>query len=250
MTYQHGRFTWFECYTNDVERARVFYSELFGWNIDPMEMTDGSIYQLIKSGQTGVGGLMSLASEHPTDPFWLSYLSVANVDEIARRIVSEGGTSVQEGFDVPGVGRIAVVQDPQGAILALFKGETGDPEEAEGPGSWWWNELWTSSEEDALEFYRTVFGYSQDSMEMDEGIYYVLMQGDLPRGGLMQSPDERLQPSWLPYVRVEDCDRTAERATTLGGRVLSPPSDIPNVGRAVVLNDPVGAMIAAIAPVN
>lgn len=250
MTYQHGRFTWFECYTSDVERARVFYSELFGWTIDPMEMSDGSIYQLIKSGQTGIGGLMSLASEHPTDPFWLSYLSVANVDEIARRVVSEGGTSVQQGFDVPGVGRIAVVQDPQRAILALFKGETGDPEEAEGPGSWWWNELWTSSDEDALKFYRTVFGYSQDSMETGEDTYYVLMQGDLPRGGLMQSPDDRLQPNWLPYVRVEDCDITSERATTLGGSVLSPPSDIPNVGRAVILSDPVGAMIAAIAPVN
>lgn len=251
MTYQHGRFTWFECYTNDVERVRVFYSELFGWNIDPMQRSDGSIYQLIKSGQTGIGGLMSLTPDHATQPFWLSYLSVANVDEIARRVVSEGGTRVQEGFDIPGVGRIAVVQDPQGAILALFKGETGDPEEAEGPGSWWWNELWTTSDQDALRFYRAVFGYSQDSMEMgDESTYYILMQGDLPRGGLMQSPDELLPPNWLPYVRVEDCDRTAEGATTLGGKVLSPPSDIPNVGRVTVLSDPSGARIAAIAPTN
>lgn len=250
MTYQHGRFTWFEHCTHDTERARVFYSELLGWTIDPVEMSDGSIYQLIKSGQVGVGGLITLASDHTTAPFWLSYLSVANVDEVARRVVEEGGSMVKEGVDLPGVGRIAVVQDPQRAVLALFKGEIGDPEEAEGPGCWWWNELWTKSDLDAIDFYRSVFGYGQDSLELREGTYYLLMQGDLPRGGVMQSTDERVQPGWLPYVRVEDCDHTAERAVTLGGSVLSPPSDIPNVGRAVVLSDPGGARIAAIAPVN
>jgi hypothetical protein len=251
MSYQHGRFTWFECYSNDVERSRVFYSELFGWTIEPLEMSDGSTYELIKNGQTDIGGLMPLMAEQGPHPFWLSYLSVAKVDETAARLASSGGTTLRDGFDIPGVGRIAVVADPQGAIFALFKGATGDPEEAEGPGSWWWNELWTTSTEDALHFYKSVFGYTHDSMEMpDGGTYYILTQGEQSRAGLMTSPAVEIPPNWLPYVRVDDCDQIAERAAALKGKVLWPPNDIPNVGRATVLADPTGATIAAIAPVN
>jgi len=131
MSYQHGRFTWFECYSNDVERSRVFYSELFGWTIDPMEMADGSTYEVIQCGPTAIGGLMPLLATQGSHPFWLSYLSVANVDKTAARVSSNGGATLREGFDVPGVGRIAIIADPQGAVLALFKGATGDPEEAE-----------------------------------------------------------------------------------------------------------------------
>jgi uncharacterized protein len=165
MSYQHGRFTWFECYSNDVLRSRVFYSELFGWVIEPMKLDDGSSYELIRSGSTGIGGLMPLMAEQASHPFWLSYLSVANVDQTAARVVSNGGATLREGFDIPGVGRIAIVADLQGAILALFKGTTGDPQPAEGPGSWWWNELWCRSAEDALQFYKSVFGYTHDSTE-------------------------------------------------------------------------------------
>jgi predicted enzyme related to lactoylglutathione lyase len=251
MSYQHGRFTWFECHSSDLERSRVFHSELLGWAIEPMEMADGSTYELIRSGSTGIGGLTTLTPEQGKRSFWLSYLSVANVDETAKRIASAGGATLRKGFDIRGVGRIAVVRDPQGAVLALFKGETGDPEPAEGPGSWWWNELWTSNDRDALAFYKSVFGYTHDSIEMEDGgIYHVLMQGELPRAGLMKSPSAEIPPNWLPYVRVEDCDRISARATTLKGKVLWPPNDIPHVGRATVLADPTGATLAAIAPVR
>ena len=203
--------------------------ELLGWTIEPMEMGDGSTYELIKSGQTGIGGLMPLMAEQGPHPFWLSL----SLSRQRRRGPRRGwrravGATLRDGFDIPGVGRIAVVADPQGAIFALFKGETGDPEEAEGPGSWWWNELWTSSNEDALGFYKSVFGYTHDSMEMaDGGTYYILMQGEQPRAGLMTSPASEIPPHWLPYVRVDDCDQVAERAATLKGKVLWPPNDIP-----------------------
>lgn len=251
MSYQHGRFVWFECFTENIERARSFYTELFDWTIDPMPMEDGQPYQLIKSGRTGIGGLMPLQGEQGNQPFWLSYLSVNDVDRVTDRIVDQDGELLHAAFDVAGVGRRAVVQDPQGAVFALFKGERGDPEEAEGPGSWWWNELWTSEELEALDFYESVFDYSHDEMSMDgDGTYYVLMQGDAPRGGLMRSPDVKTPPNWLPYVRVADCDATAVRAKSMGAKVLWSPSDIPSVGRAMVLSDPTGAVIAAITPAN
>ena len=251
MSYQHGRFGWFECFTENIDRARSFYTELFDWTIDPMPMEEGPPYQLIKRASTGIGGLMPLQADQGDHAFWLSYLSVHDVDGIAGRIRDRSGGLLHDAFDVAGVGRMAVVHDPQGAVFALFKGEQGDPEEAEGLGSWWWNELWTSDEAEALRFYESVFGYRHDEMRMEgDDKYYVLMQGDAPRGGLMRSPDAKTPPNWLPYVRVDDCDATASRAKSMGAKLLWPPSDISNVGRALVLGDPGGAVIAAITPAN
>ena len=250
MSFDHGRFVWFECFTSDVESAGAFYSELLGWRVQSIANPNGPDYSLIKLGGTGIGGFVPLASRGER-PFWMSYLSVADVDTTARRVVASGGVQTRDAFDVSEVGRIAVVRDPQGATFALYKAETSDPEEADGPGSWWWNELWASDALAALSFYKSVFGYSHDEMTTaDHGDYYVLMQGDVPRAGLMQSPDAEVRPRWLPYVRVEDCDRTAERAKGMGGSVLWPPADIPNVGRATVLADPANAVLAAITPVN
>ncbi len=250
MTYQHGRFVWFECYSNDPDQARVFYSELFGWTIEPMQMSNGQSYQLIKSGDTGIGGLMKLQSDQGEHPFWLSYISVSDVDATTTKISKGGGAVFAPPFAVPGVGRMAVVRDPQGATFALFKGETEDPSEAEGPGAWWWNELWTSDHQDAVQFYEDVFGYTHDQMPMPDGTYFILKQGDQPRGGVMHSPSPEVPPNWLPYVRITNCDETAARAEGLGAKIAWPPTDIPSIGRFTVLHDPTGTPIAAIQPAN
>ncbi len=248
MAYQHGRFVWFECYSKNPEQAKVFYSELFGWTVEPMEMSGGRTYQLIKSGDTGIGGVMELQPDQGDHPFWLSYLSVEDVDAAAAKIGQSGGGVLAPPFDAQGVGRMAFVTDPQGAMFALFKGETEDPSEAEGPGAWSWNELWTSDHQDAVQFYEDVFGYTHDQMQMPDGTYFILKQGEQPRGGVMQSPSAEVPPNWLPYVHVANVDETAARAEGLGGKISWPPTDIPNVGRFAVINDPTGAAIATMQP--
>jgi predicted enzyme related to lactoylglutathione lyase len=74
----------------------------------------------------------------------------------------------------------------------------------------------------------------------------MLKTGETARGGLMQSVDPNAPSMWLPYVAVADCDATAARARALGGQVLSPPEDIPNIGRFAILQDTLGAAIAVI----
>lgn len=247
MGKQHGKFVWFELFTADIERAKVFYTELLGWKVEPMEMGPEMTYDLIKHGDSGIGGFMKPPQEGGPS-HWMSYLSVANVDAKAKDVVAAGGKQLGDAFDVPGVGRIAPVSDPQGGAFCLFSASGDDPSGSEGPGSWHWNELWAKDDEAALKFYEGALGFSHEDMPMGgEKPYRILKQGDA-MCGLMQSPAADVPVMWLPYVQVADCDATVERAKSLGAEVKSPAQDIPNVGRFAILQDPVGAVIAVMKP--
>ena len=119
MSYEHGRFVWFELLTKDVDRATSFYPEALPWKIEPTPMQDGSEYSMIKAGDAGIGGVMSPQGEVPTA--WVSYVSVADVDETAKKVVGAGGTTHMDAFDVPGVGRFGILRDPLGGMIGVIK---------------------------------------------------------------------------------------------------------------------------------
>ncbi len=115
----HGTFYWNELMTRDTERAKAFYGAALGWTFNPMEMSDGSgTYWLCLNGETPVGGLFPMSGERfeGVPEHWMSYLAVDDIDARVKKIKDAGGTVVQEPFDVPGVGRIAMVKDPGGAM--------------------------------------------------------------------------------------------------------------------------------------
>ena len=251
MAYTHNRFTWFECMTPDLDGARTFYSALFGWTIEDTPMQGGGTYLMISKGpDNGIGGMMAPPMEH-IPPHWGSYLSVPDVDAAIAKVVAGGGKELNPAFDIPGVGRIGVVADAQGASLNLFKGESGDPENLDGVGGWMWNELWSSNAEEAVKFYTDTFGFGTSSMDMGPmGTYHILNTGDEGVAGVMNSPSAEVPPMWLPYVHVENADASAEKATSLGAEIISPPQDIPGVGRFYIFKDPTGAVLAAIQPAS
>ncbi len=236
--------------TPDVERAAAFYSALFGWTVEPTPMQDGSTYHVITKGpDNGIGGMMKPPMEG-IPAYWGSYLSVPDVDAAVAAMIAGGGNQLAEPFDIPGIGRIGVAADAQGAVIQLFKGETGDPENLGGPGGWMWNELWSPNAEDAVKFYTETFGFGTQAMDMGPmGTYHLLTVGDAGGiAGIMNSPSDEVPPMWLPYVHIEDADASAAKAASLGAEIISPPQDIPEVGRFYILKDPTGAVIAAIQP--
>jgi uncharacterized protein len=249
MAYLHGKFVWFELMTNDVEKAKAFYSELFGWKIDGVDMGTFT-YHMAKNGENGVGGLMALQEKDKMPSSWMAYVSVPDVDAFAKKVTAAGGKIIVAPQDIPKVGRFSVVVDPQGAAFSLFKSADGDGADRQpGPGDFCWNELWTSDAKAAVKFYTETFGYTVGEMDMGPmGMYYLLKTGDAMRGGLMKSPVPGVPPNWLPYVGVADADGTVERAKKLGAQVTAPPSDIPDVGRFAILTDPTGATIAVLQP--
>ncbi len=113
-----GQFSWNELMTADVEGARAFYTQLCGWEAEPMP--GGMPYTLFKKGGIYAAGMMQSPMPN-TPPCWVAYVTVESADASAVRVTELGGKVCKPPFDIPNVGRIALVLDPQGALFGLFQ---------------------------------------------------------------------------------------------------------------------------------
>jgi predicted enzyme related to lactoylglutathione lyase len=120
----HGHFHWNELMTRDAEGAEAFFRDLMGWEVETMPMPEG-VYRVMKVDGRPVGGIMAMPSTMPsgTPSHWGSYLEVENVDQAAKRTSELGGTVHRPPWDIPGVGRVAIIADPSGAVLGLITPE-------------------------------------------------------------------------------------------------------------------------------
>ena len=117
----HGAFSWSELTTADPAAAAAFYGPLFGWRVEAMDMGGGP-YHVVKVGETAVGGIMSRRrGAPPMPPHWGCYVTVDDVDAIAAQAAALGGKVLVPPMDMPGVGRMAVIDDPQGATLNVMQ---------------------------------------------------------------------------------------------------------------------------------
>jgi predicted enzyme related to lactoylglutathione lyase len=118
----HGAFSWSELMTSDPQAALAFYGPLFGWKVDVMPMGEGE-YHVVKAGDVAVGGVMRLPAEAAAGgmpPTWGCYVTVDDVDATCRQATALGGQVVMGPQDIPNVGRFAVIQDPQGAVVNVI----------------------------------------------------------------------------------------------------------------------------------
>jgi uncharacterized protein len=240
-----GRFVWHDLMTTDPQAARTFYSTLFGWTAEEVAMGAFTVL-LLRNGEQTIGTIMaepSLPASH-----WVPYLAVADVDRSCRRAGEMGAQVSVTATNIALLGRFCMLDDPQGAAFSLVRrpsdaGPPPDPEQVT-PGDFCWEELHTSDPEGAARFYADLFGWTIDPVPMDFP-YWMAKNGALAVAGFMPQPPEAPQrPAWLPYVAVADVDASAAQAVSLGGILLTPPSDIPEMGRFAVLADPGGASFA------
>lgn len=117
----HGAFSWSELMTSDPKAAVAFYGQLFGWKSEDMDMGTGA-YHVQKLGDDAIGGIMGMPPGAPAGmpPVWGCYVTVTNVDDTVAQAVKLGGKLVMPVMQVPGVGRMAVIADPQGAVLSVI----------------------------------------------------------------------------------------------------------------------------------
>jgi predicted enzyme related to lactoylglutathione lyase len=249
--HQHGTFSWMELATTNADAAKKFYGGLFGWAFDDMPAGPGMIYSMAKLGDKFVGALYKMGTEMAgTPPHWAAYVSVDNVDDTAKKVVANGGSLVKEPFDVMDVGRMAVIKDPTGAHLCLWtaKKHIGADVKQED-GALCWNELYTSNPDAAGKFYMSTFGWKAEGVDMGPMGTYTLFK--LPGetnsvGGMMATPSSmKGAPShWVTYIQAADVDASAKKVNDLGGKIMVPPTDIPNIGRFSIVQDPAGATFA------
>jgi len=246
-----GEFCWYELGTTSVDAARSFYTSLLGWSTTDVPMGPMGIYTLFQHGGQDLAGMYKLEGPQfaGVPPHWMTYVAVDDVDATTTKARALGATILAEPMDVPNVGRMAFLKDPQGAAIALFQaGEhPGAGRFDKAPNTFGWSELATIDPAGATKFYTALFGWG--AKPSAEAMAYTEWQtGGCSIGGMMKIDPTwgNVPPHWLNYIGVADCDATVAKAASLGGKVVLPPKDIPNVGRFSVLADPQGAHFAVI----
>jgi uncharacterized protein len=248
-TYAPGTFCWADLGTPDAAAATRFYTALFGWTAEDRPMGPDASYTMLHADGRAVAALYHQEAAQHGPPHWLSYISVASASDAAARARALGGTLLMEPFDVLDVGRMAMVQDPAGAVVALWEPRRHAGAEVAGePSSICWNELATTDPVRAGAFYTALFGWAANERPMGGTGYTLFSAEGAPRGGMMGvAPSERTAPPhWLVYFAVNDCERATALAQSLGGAIRVAPTDAPGVGRSSVLADPQGAVFAVI----
>lgn len=226
-----GQFVWHELMTTDTKSAAQFYSKLVGWKTKAWA-EDGS-YTLFQMAGRQMAGLMA----NPTPgapPSWLTYIGTPNVDAAVKQAQSLGAKVHKEPSDIPTIGRFAILEDPLGAVFAVFTPLPGQPpplDAAPGLGDFSWHELATSDWRAALTFYQRMFGWEETGgMDMGPGMGMYQMFGWKGRavGGVFNKPAQMAGPAmWLPYIRVPDAKGAAGSIKKLGGQVINGPMEVP-----------------------
>ena len=121
-----GTFAWNELATSDAAGSEAFYTELFGWTAESVPGMDG--YKMLKVGDRTVGGLMDKSAHCDGPPVWITYVHVADVKASLAKAVELGAEAFRDVTEVPGMGTLAMIKDPQGGMLAFWKsaGECGE----------------------------------------------------------------------------------------------------------------------------
>ncbi len=245
-----SRFVWYELVTSDVDAAVKFYGPVLGWEGQEFPAGEGR-YMIVSAAGKGVGGVMPLP-DGMSHPFWLGYIGATDIDAEVARFTGAGGTVHRGPWDIPGVGRLALLGDPQGAGIAMIQGASDQPSEAfdqAKPGHGNWNELHTADPEAALKFYSGQFGWGAgDAIDMGPaGKYHIIMANDAQIGGMMRG-EAGTRPTWLYYFGVTGISAAAKRINDHGGTALHEPREVPGGAFIVTAKDPQGAMFAIVGP--
>jgi predicted enzyme related to lactoylglutathione lyase len=236
-----GSFCWVELATSDQAGAKSFYQTLLGWDAADIPMGPGETYTIFKkAGRDAAAGYRQRPDSGGAPPNWQVYVRVASADQAAAQATALGGTVLAPSLDVPDAGRMAVLQDPTGAVFAVW-----EPRRNAGlgvidePGAFCWAELMAKDLPRAATFYKSLFGWGTK----DDPRYTEWTLGDRSIGGMIEIQKDwgEVPPHWLVYFQVDDCDASVEKAKSLGGKLAMGPQDFPGVGRIALLHDPQGA---------
>lgn len=241
-----SRFLWHDLDSPEPERVLAFYGDVLGWNAAPYGDGPMRYWTWMHDGAPvgGIGELTDEARKQGGRPGWNGYIESRDVDRDADRVASLGGRVRMAPVTLEGVGRMAVVEDPQGAAFTLFA-----PAPMEGPppgdspfGRFMWHDLGTTDPDAAWSFYTELFGW-QESRRVpmgDMGAYRIFAADGVELGGMMKSPSAADAPGWLYYVQVRDIEDTVDRVRSGGGDVVHDIMPVPG-GRIAVCRDPEGA---------
>jgi len=242
-----GRPVWYELMTTDTAAAETFYKNIVGWTSAPFEGSPTPYTVFKRSGDVGVAGLMARPDGMNMPPFWAMYVAVPKLEDAVTQIKQLGGSELSPVIDVPTVGRMQMMKDPQGAAFYIIQPAPAEerPETAPEVGEASWHELMTTDAPAAMKFYSQIFQWQpSETMDMGEmGKYHMFNRPHGMIGGMMNKPPEMAQvpPHWMIYFRVPDINAAVERIKKNGGKILNGPMEVPGGDWVLNAQDPQGA---------
>jgi uncharacterized protein len=247
-----GTFSWVELATTDQKSGVQFYRTLFGWDVKEEPIGRDDIYSIFTMRGKEVGAAYTMRAEerqHGAPPHWNLYVTVANVEDTVKRAESLGAKVLAPPFDVMDAGRMAILQDPTGAVFEVWEAKKSiGVKILNEPGALCWSELTTRDTKRAEAFYTELFGWTAKHAAPSSVMEYTEFHNQgKPGVGMMGMPSEmppHVPSYWMPYFQVTDCDGSANQAKGLGANLMVGPQDIPGTGRFAILSDPQGAMFA------
>jgi predicted enzyme related to lactoylglutathione lyase len=241
-----GTFSWVDLATTDPDAAKSFYGSLFGWEAVDTPVPGDGTYSIQRLGGKDVAAIAAQPEaqrEAGVPPVWQSYVTVESADAAAQRAGELGGTVHAPPFDVMEAGRMAVIQDPQGAFFMVW-----EPRQHVGanlvnaPGALCWNELASSDLDASPSFYKELFGWEVEPFEGGPMRYMTIKNGSSNNGGMRETQPQE-PPNWLVYFAVDDVDSAMARVGELGGATIAGPIDMA-MGKIGIVRDPQGAVFA------
>ena len=242
-----GRPVWYELMTTDTAAAEKFYDNVVGWTSEPFPKSPNPYTVFKRSGGAGVGGLMPRPQGMNAPPFWSMYVAVPKLEEAIAHIKRLGGSEMSPIIEVPTVGRMQMLKDPQGAAFYIIEPTPTEerPETDAEMGEASWHELVTTDAPAAMKFYNEVFNWQpSETMDMGPmGKYHMFNRPHGMIGGMMNRPPEmaNVPPFWSIYFRVPDINAAAERIKKNGGKVINGPMEVPGGDQVLNAVDPQGA---------
>ncbi|HLY63725.1 MAG TPA: VOC family protein [Terriglobia bacterium] len=246
-----GDFCWIELATTDQAAAKKFYESLFGWSIYDSPMGPNEFYTMFSLEGRNTGAAYTMRKDQVAQgipPFWMLYIATESADASAAKAAQLGGTVLMPALDVMDAGRMAVIQDPAGAVFSVWQSNKHQGTQITGvDGTLCWADLSTSDQQRAGSFYADLFGWEiMKEEEEPKHNYWHIKNGESFIGGIPPAShrNPKIPPHWEIYLQVSDCDATAAKAKQLGAKLYLPPTDFENVGRISVIADPQGAVFA------
>ena len=245
-----GRFIWTELLSNDPSGAASFYTRILPWKAQPF--SPGSPYTVFTASHgKPVAGAVALSDEARalgTAAHWRGYIGAADVDAIVVQATQSGATVRQPAQDVPGIGRVAILSDPEGAVFGVYRPLHDSGGVAAADSGFAWFELAARHRETALAFYQRLFGWQLKApMDVGGGLHYQTFGlGGQDFGGAYTIPADRpMSPAWCPYAGCSSADEVARKVVAAGGGIAHGPVSVPGGGRIVQFFDPQRVMFAA-----
>lgn len=245
---QIGSFCWWSLMTRDVEKANKFYQQLFDWTLSEMEIPGEDNATIYSAGNGGFANPVPLADDFPAPSHWIPFIAVNNVDEVCKQVEKLGGKVCVPAFDIPAVGRSAVINDPVGTAFHLFTPENEEENLnmiGNGSGEVCWMELMVEDPAPLFPFYSELFGWTFSAPMAMNGTEYTSFEiNGVGVGGFLKRPPNvpAMPPVWMNYFSVDSVETWTEKAATLGGKVVMPKTEIPETGFFSLVEDPTGAV--------